>query len=124
VSSVPYFYVCAKIVLFTSLIVYCVTTEKEVIQILTQVAVTKREQEIKLDEADFDEKKKINKRKRLIEQGLEPEEADKVIEADIEWKRKGSQKKKSGKYQKKKARTHDSNVDQAEASTSGALESD
>lgn len=98
--------------------------EKEVIQILTQVAVTKREQEIKLDEADFDEKKKINKRKRLIEQGLEPEEADKVIEADIEWKRKGSQKKKSGKYQKKKARTHDSNVDQAEASTSGVLESD
>jgi len=108
---------------FINLFVYWVQTEKEVIQILTQVAVTKREQEIKLDDADFDEKKKINKRKRLIEQGLEPEEADKIIEADIEWKRRGSEKKKSRKYQKKKART-DSSVDQAEASTSAGVESD
>ena len=54
--------------------------EKEVLQILTQVSVTKREQEINLDEADFDEKKKINKRKKLILQGLEPEEADRQLE--------------------------------------------
>lgn len=50
------------------------------LQILTQVSVTKREQEINLDEADFDEKKKINKRKKLILQGLEPEEADRQLE--------------------------------------------
>ena len=86
------------------------------------MAVTKREQEIKLDEADFDEKKKINKRKRLIEQGLEPEEADKIIEADDEWKRRGSQKKKSGKYQKKKSKTEFS--DHTQASTSAGIESD
>ena len=54
--------------------------EKEVLQILAQVSVTKREQEINLDEADFDEKKKINKRKKLILQGLEPEEADLQLE--------------------------------------------
>jgi ATP-dependent RNA helicase DDX49/DBP8 len=109
---------------FINSFVYWVQTEKEVIQILTQVAVTKREQEIKLDEADFDEKKKINKRKGLIMQGLEPEEADRIIEADIEWKRRGSQKKKSGKYQKKKKARTDSGVDQAEASTSVGVESD
>lgn len=50
------------------------------LQILTQVSVTKREQEINLDEADFEEKRRINKRKKLIIQGLEPEEADRQLE--------------------------------------------
>ena len=36
---------------------------------MKQVNTTKREQEIKLDETDFDEKRNINKRKRLIMQG-------------------------------------------------------
>lgn len=73
-------------------------TEKEVIKIMTQVAVTKREQEINLDEQDFGEKKRINKRKKLIEKGLDPEEADREIEADIEWKRrKGDKNSKSRK---------------------------
>ncbi|KAI9563095.1 hypothetical protein GHT06_010552 [Daphnia sinensis] len=72
--------------------------EKEVIKIMTQVAVTKREQEINLDEQDFGEKKRINKRKKLIEKGLDPEEADREIEADIEWKRRrGDKNSKSRK---------------------------
>lgn len=38
-------------------------------RIMKQVNVTKREQEIKLDETDFDERRNINKRKRLIMEG-------------------------------------------------------
>ena len=54
--------------------------EKAVAKILTQVMVTKREQEIKLDETDFDEKKLVNKRKKLIAAGLDADEADREIE--------------------------------------------
>ncbi|MEE6487869.1 hypothetical protein FKM82_015066 [Ascaphus truei] len=43
--------------------------ESEVLRILTQVNVTRRECEIKLECADFDEKKEINKRKQLILEG-------------------------------------------------------
>uniref|UniRef100_A0AAX7SDT4 RNA helicase n=1 Tax=Astatotilapia calliptera TaxID=8154 RepID=A0AAX7SDT4_ASTCA len=47
--------------------------EKEVLKILTQVNVTRRECEIKLESTDFDEKKEINKRKQLILEGKDPE---------------------------------------------------
>ncbi|KYN05886.1 putative ATP-dependent RNA helicase DDX49 [Cyphomyrmex costatus] len=40
--------------------------DKEIITILTQISVAKREAEIKLDETDFYEKKMINKQKKLI----------------------------------------------------------
>ncbi|KAM9357566.1 putative ATP-dependent RNA helicase DDX49 [Symphorus nematophorus] len=65
--------------------------EKEVHKILTQVNVTRRECEIKLEATDFDEKKEINKRKQLILEGKDP---------DLEAKRRAelekirSQKKK------------------------------
>uniref|UniRef100_A0A8C2WG31 RNA helicase n=1 Tax=Cyclopterus lumpus TaxID=8103 RepID=A0A8C2WG31_CYCLU len=65
--------------------------EKEVLKILTQVNVTRRQCEIKLESTDFDEKKEINKRKQLILEGKDP---------DLEAKRKAelekiqSQKKK------------------------------
>lgn len=65
--------------------------EKEVLKILTQVNVTRRECEIRLELTDFDEKKEINKRKQLILEGKDP---------DLEAKRKAelekirSQKKK------------------------------
>ncbi|KAE8294013.1 putative ATP-dependent RNA helicase DDX49 [Larimichthys crocea] len=65
--------------------------EKDVLKILTQVNVTRRECEIKLESTDFDEKKEINKRKQLILEGKDP---------DLEAKRKAelekirSQKKK------------------------------
>lgn len=49
------------------------------LQILTQVNVVRRECEIKLEAANFDEKKEINKRKQLILEGKDP---------DLEAKRK------------------------------------
>ncbi|MEE6487870.1 hypothetical protein FKM82_015066 [Ascaphus truei] len=65
--------------------------ESEVLRILTQVNVTRRECEIKLECADFDEKKEINKRKQLILEGKDP---------DLEAKRKAELEKI--KKQKKK----------------------
>uniref|UniRef100_A0A8D2I5S7 Probable ATP-dependent RNA helicase DDX49 n=1 Tax=Urocitellus parryii TaxID=9999 RepID=A0A8D2I5S7_UROPR len=53
--------------------------EAKVLQILTQVNVVRRECEIKLEAAHFDEKKEINKRKQLILEGKDP---------DLEAKRK------------------------------------
>ncbi|KAI5101666.1 putative ATP-dependent RNA helicase DDX49, partial [Silurus meridionalis] len=53
--------------------------EKEVLKILTQVNVTRRQCEIKLEATDFDEKKEINKRKQMILEGKDP---------DLEEKRK------------------------------------
>uniref|UniRef100_A0AAY5ERP8 Probable ATP-dependent RNA helicase DDX49 n=1 Tax=Electrophorus electricus TaxID=8005 RepID=A0AAY5ERP8_ELEEL len=43
--------------------------EKEVLKILTQVNVTRRQCEIKLESTDFDEKKEINKKKQMILEG-------------------------------------------------------
>lgn len=56
---------------------------------MTQVHVTKREAQIKLDETDFDERRLINKRKKLINEGKNPDE----IEKDIKRKRKEKRKK-------------------------------
>ncbi|XP_035508916.1 probable ATP-dependent RNA helicase DDX49 [Morone saxatilis] len=61
--------------------------EKEVLKILTQVNVTRRECEIKLESTDFDEKKEINKRKQLILEGKDP---------DLEAKRKAELEKIKG----------------------------
>lgn len=47
---------------------------KEVAKIFTQVSVTKREAEIRLDDSDFNERKEINKRKKLILEGKDPDE--------------------------------------------------
>ncbi|KAM9831492.1 putative ATP-dependent RNA helicase DDX49 [Neosynchiropus ocellatus] len=58
--------------------------EEEVLKILTQVNVTKRECEIKLESTDFDEKKEINKRKQMILDGKDP---------DLEEKRKSELEK-------------------------------
>ncbi|XP_041419274.1 probable ATP-dependent RNA helicase DDX49 isoform X2 [Xenopus laevis] len=69
--------------------------EKDVLKILTQVNVTRRECEIKLECTDFDEKKEINKRKQLILEGKDP---------DLEAKRKAELEKI--KKQKKKFKEH------------------
>ncbi|XP_053558880.1 probable ATP-dependent RNA helicase DDX49 isoform X1 [Bombina bombina] len=69
--------------------------ESEVLKILTQVNVTLRECEIKLECTDFDEKKEINKRKQLILEGKDP---------DLEAKRKAELEKI--KKQKKKFKDH------------------
>ena len=60
--------------------------DDEVADIHVQVSVTKREQDIKLSEMDYDEKKNINKRKKLIMKGLDPDEVEK--EKKKAWKRK------------------------------------
>ncbi|XP_072294658.1 probable ATP-dependent RNA helicase DDX49 [Eucyclogobius newberryi] len=57
--------------------------EKEVHKILTQVNVTRRQCEIKLEATDFDEKKEINKRKQLILEGKDPDlEAKRTAELE------------------------------------------
>uniref|UniRef100_A0A8D8TM49 RNA helicase n=1 Tax=Cacopsylla melanoneura TaxID=428564 RepID=A0A8D8TM49_9HEMI len=56
-----------------------VVNGKKVSEIYMQVSVTKREAEIRLDETEFNAKKTINKRKKLILSGKTPEEADEII---------------------------------------------
>jgi ATP-dependent RNA helicase DDX49/DBP8 len=56
--------------------------DEHVAEILTQVNVTRREQELKLETLDFGEKKEINRRKQLIRQGLDPDEEDKKRERE------------------------------------------
>lgn len=62
-------------------------------KILTQVSVTRREAEIKLDETNFYEKKLINKRKNLILEGKDPDELEE--EEKLKRKRKKKAEKKS-----------------------------
>lgn len=71
---------------------YCLTG-KEVAKIVTQVSVTKREAEIKLDETDYFERKAINKRKRLILEGKDPDEEEALAEKRMKLKRKLAKKK-------------------------------
>ncbi|KAK6178813.1 hypothetical protein SNE40_011313 [Patella caerulea] len=47
--------------------------ESEVMDILTEIAVSRREAEIRLDERDFGQQKILNKRKRIIMDGEDPE---------------------------------------------------
>jgi hypothetical protein len=78
-------------ILFLKLLCF---SDKEVMKILTQVSVTRREAEIKLDESNFYEKKLINKRKDLILEGKDPDE---VEEEQEKLKQKKKVKKKAGK---------------------------
>lgn len=54
--------------------------DKEIVIILTQISVAKREAEMKLDEMDFYGKKMINKRKKLILEGKDPDEIEEILE--------------------------------------------
>ena len=77
-----------------------------------QVNVTRREQELKLEGLDFDEKKKTNRRKKLIMEGKDPDTEDKererarrkrvkAIRRDFQKKRgKKTAAKKEGEEQK------------------------
>ncbi|XP_001606554.1 probable ATP-dependent RNA helicase DDX49 [Nasonia vitripennis] len=66
--------------------------DKEIVNIFTQISVTKREAEIKLDETDFYEKKMINKRKKLILEGKDPDEVDEILEKKKKKRRKPEKK--------------------------------
>lgn len=72
------------------ILVFLFSTGKEVAKHLTQVKVSLREAEIKLDETDFDERKLINKRKKLIIEGKDPD----FIEKKLKKIRKLNNKKK------------------------------
>uniref|UniRef100_A0A1B6L5D5 RNA helicase n=1 Tax=Graphocephala atropunctata TaxID=36148 RepID=A0A1B6L5D5_9HEMI len=80
---------------------------KEVAKIFTQVSVTKREAEIKLDHNDFEERKKINKRKKLILEGKDPDEEEiRVLEE------KKQQRKQSRHLYKKKLKQRKKEIKQ------------
>ena len=72
--------------------------DKEIVTILTQISVAKREAEIKLDETDFYEKKMINKQKKLIleewklDEGQLPDEVD-IAKEEREKRRKKRKRK-------------------------------
>ncbi|XP_076176358.1 putative ATP-dependent RNA helicase Dbp45A [Ptiloglossa arizonensis] len=53
--------------------------DKEIVTIITQISVAKREAEMRLDEADFYEKKMINKRKKLILEGKDSDEIEEIL---------------------------------------------
>ncbi|KFQ80373.1 putative ATP-dependent RNA helicase DDX49, partial [Phoenicopterus ruber ruber] len=78
--------------------------ERFVLDILTQVNVTRRECEIELEGMDFDEKKEINKRKQMILEGKDPDlEAKRKAElAKIKKKNKQCREKVQQTLQKKK----------------------
>lgn len=69
--------------------------DKEIVTIFTQISVTKREAEMKLDETDFFEKKMINKRKKLILAGMDPDEVEEFLENRFKHKRMKKRKIKS-----------------------------
>lgn len=79
--------------------------EAKVLQILTQVNVVRRECEIKLEAANFDEKKEINKRKQLILEGKDPDlEAKRKAElAKIKQKNRRFKEKVEQALQRQKA---------------------
>lgn len=66
--------------------------DKEIVTILTQISVAKREAEMKLDEMDFYSKKMINKRKKLILEGKDPDEIEEILEQKKRDKLKKKQK--------------------------------
>ncbi|XP_017582998.1 PREDICTED: probable ATP-dependent RNA helicase DDX49, partial [Corvus brachyrhynchos] len=78
--------------------------EQLVLDILTQVNVTRRECEIELEGMDFDEKKEINKRKQMILEGKDPDlEAKRKAElAKIKKKNKECREKVQQTLERKK----------------------
>ena len=76
----------------TKLTEYEDVKDEDVAEIHVQVSVTKREQAIKLNEMDYDEKKNINKRKKLIMKGLDPEQVER--DKKKAWKQKMKNRKK------------------------------
>ena len=76
----------------TKLTEYEDVKDEDVAEIHIQVSVTKREQAIKLNEMDYDEKKNINKRKKLIMKGLDPEQVER--DKKKAWKQKMKNRKK------------------------------
>jgi len=62
--------------------------DQEVADILVQVNTIKREGEIELSEKDWGERKEINKRKRKIQEGIDPDKEEKLKRKAMKKKRK------------------------------------
>ena len=77
------------------MIEYPKTDDDAVAEIHVQVSVTKREQDIKLRELDYDEKRNIHKRKKLLMKGLDPDEVEYEKKKALKKKRKALQKERS-----------------------------
>ncbi|XP_061172252.1 probable ATP-dependent RNA helicase DDX49 [Saccostrea echinata] len=77
------------------------TKEKEVMKILVEVATAKREAEIRLDERDFGVQKEINKRKRLLMEGKDPDEEARKKQKYIKAKNLERKKKRKEKHEQK-----------------------
>ena len=69
---------------------------------MAQVSVTKREQDVNLSEADFDEKKNVNKRKKLIMEGKDPDKEERKREQHLNRKRNKVRKEFMDKRKKRK----------------------
>ncbi|XP_069138526.1 probable ATP-dependent RNA helicase DDX49 [Argopecten irradians] len=74
--------------------------EKEALRILVEVATARREAEIKLDERDFGERDTINKRKRLILEGKDPDKEEKKKQKYMKEKHKAWKKQRTKKKTK------------------------
>ena len=76
--------------------------EDRVGEIVAQVSVTKREQDVRLSEVDFDEKKNVNKRKKLIMEGKDPDKEERKREQHLNRKRKKVRKEFQDKRKKQR----------------------
>nr|XP_053630173.1 probable ATP-dependent RNA helicase DDX49 isoform X1 [Cherax quadricarinatus]XP_053630174.1 probable ATP-dependent RNA helicase DDX49 isoform X1 [Cherax quadricarinatus] len=69
--------------------------EAMVRKIMKQVNVSRREQEIRLEQTDFDERRNINKRKRLILEGRDPDEEEKKKRKHLKKLRKAERQERN-----------------------------
>ncbi|KAI8764244.1 ATP-dependent RNA helicase DDX49 [Biomphalaria glabrata] len=76
------------------------TDEKEVLKLLTEVAVSRRQAEIRLDERDFGEKRQINKRKKLLLDGKDPDKEEEEKMAKKKMLKKDSDARNQKKVEK------------------------
>jgi ATP-dependent RNA helicase DDX49/DBP8 len=60
---------------------------------VTQVLVTKREAEIKLDQQNFGEKRDINRRKEMLIAGLDPDEVEASLRMQKDRRKLASKRK-------------------------------
>jgi len=76
--------------------------DDEVVKIHTQVGVTRREANVQLTETDFDERRNVNRRKRWINEGKDPEVEEKRQKQAQQEKRKAIRKEQKRKNRLRK----------------------
>lgn len=77
--------------------------DSEVGKIFTQISVTESEAHLTLEEKDFYEKRRINRRKKWILEGLDPDEEEEKLLRQRKNKRKKKNSKPKDKEKKVKA---------------------